>query len=117
MVLLIEKLSIDDAVDLIVETIKKPVFQTTGEARRILDNQVLCARINALLVNYSLMVEVRARDGVVTLGNVGEVLRSDSALRTKIEGMIKEIEGVREVRFTEKVRGQSDHVNPFHNIG
>ncbi|WP_448874519.1 cytidylate kinase family protein [Desulfobulbus propionicus] len=117
MVLLIEKISVDDAVDLIVETIKKPVFQTTPERQKMLDNLVLCSKINALLVNYSLLIEVRAKDGVVTLGNVGEVLRSDSALRIKIENMIKEIEGVKEVRFIEKIRGQSEHVNPFHNIG
>jgi hypothetical protein len=117
MVLLIEKLSVDDAVDLIVETIKKPVFQTTPQSQKILDNQVMCAKINVMLINYSLMIEVRVDNGVVTLGNVGEVLRSDSTLRTKIESMIKEVEGVKEVRFIEKARGQSDHVNPFHNIG
>jgi hypothetical protein len=117
MVLLIEKLSVDDAVDLIVETIKKPVFQTTPQSQKVLDNQVLCAKINVLLINYSLMIEVRVDNGVVTLGNVGEVLRSDSTLRTKIESMIKGVEGVKEVRFIEKTRGQSDHVNPFHNIG
>ncbi|ADW17791.1 Cytidylate kinase, Cmk2 [Desulfobulbus propionicus DSM 2032] len=116
-VLLIDKLTVDDAADLIMETVKKPVFQTTAEAQRILDDQVLCAKIHAMLVNFSLMIEVQAHDGVITLCNIGEVLRSDEGLRTKIEGMIKDIEGVKEIEFTEKSCAKRDHVNPFYNIG
>jgi len=115
-VVLIDKLSIDDAVDIIVETMKKSVFQTTAESQNILDNQLLCAKIHAMLVNFSLMIEVRAKDGVVTLCNIGEVLRSDSRLRTKIEESIRAIEGVKEIRCTEKTSDRRDHVNPFHNI-
>lgn len=115
-VLLIDKLSIDDAVDIIVETMKKPVFQTTAESQHILDNQLLCAKIHAMLVNFSLMIEVQAKDGVVTLGNIGEVMRSDSGLRTKIEESIRAIEGVKEIHFTEKTSDRRDHVNPFYNI-
>jgi len=115
-VLLIDKLSIDDAVDIIVETMKKPVFQTTAESQHILDNQLLCAKIHAMLVNFSLMIEVQAKDGVITLGNIGEVMRSDSGLRTKIEESIRAIEGVREIHFIEKTSDRRDHVNPFYNI-
>ena len=116
-VVLIDRLSVDDAVDLIAETVKKPVFQTTAESQRALDNQVLCAKIHAMLVNFSLMIEVQAQDGIVTLCNIGEVLRSDSSLRLKIEGLIREIEGVKEIKFLDKTHPQRDHVNPFYNIG
>lgn len=115
-VVLIDKLSIDDAVDIIVETMKKPVFQTTKESQNILDNQLLCAKIHAMLVNFSLMIEVQAKDGVITLCNIGEVLRSDSGLRAKIEESIRAVEGVKEIRFTEKTSDRRDHVNPFYNI-
>lgn len=116
-VLLVDKLSVDDAVDLIVETVKKPVFQTTAASQKILENQLLCAKIHAMLVNFSLMIEVQADDGIVTLYNIGEVLRTDTGLRAKIEGLIREIEGVKDVRFTEKTGSKRDHVNPFYNIG
>jgi len=116
LVILIDKLSVDDAVDLIEESIKKPVFQTTLEARTILDNQVICSRINAKLVNYSLMLEVRVKDGVVTLGNIGEVLRSDANILANVEKMIREVEGVKDVIVVDKTRTQGHHVNPFHNI-
>lgn len=116
MVLLIDKLTVDDAVDLIAETIKKPVFQITPETQKVLDNQVLCAKIHAMLVNFSLMIEVQVRDGVVTLANIGEVLRSDEGLRTKIEGLIMGIEGVKAIEVTDKSTTKRDHVNPFYNI-
>jgi cytidylate kinase len=116
MVLLIDRISVNDAVGLIAETVKKPVFQTTASSQKIVDNQVLCAKVHAMLVNFSLMVEVQVDDGVVTLGNVGEVLRSDTALRAKIERLVMENEGVREVQFKEKPSEKKDHVNPFHNI-
>jgi len=116
MVLLIEQLSVDDAVDLIFETVKKPVFQTTVESQKILDNHLLCAKIHAMLVNFSLMVEVQANDGIITLCNIGEVLRSDVALRTKIEEMIRNIEGVKDVEFGGKICARPDHINPFYNI-
>ena len=116
-VLLIDRLSVDDAVDLIAETIAKPVFRTTTESQQALDNQVLCAKIHAMLVNFSLMIEVQVKDGVVTLCNIGEVLRSDSALRLKIAGLVREIEGVKDIQFVDKTHVQRDHVNPFYNIG
>jgi len=116
MVLLIDQLSVDDAVDLIVAAVQRPVFQTTEESQRILDNHLLCAKIHAMLVNFSLMIEVQAKDGVVTLCNIGEVLRSDSMLRTKIETMIREVDGVKEVLFVDKMSEKREHVNPFYNI-
>lgn len=116
MVLLIEQLSVDDAVDLIFETVKKPVFQTTVESQKILDNHLLCAKIHAMLVNFSLMIEVQVSDGVVTLSNIGEVLRADSALRMKVEEMIRNIEGVKDIQIGGKTDAKPEHINPFYNI-
>lgn len=116
MVLLIEQLSVDDAVDLIFETVKKPVFQTTVESQKILDNHLLCAKIHAMLVNFSLMIEVQVNDGVVTLSNIGEVLRADSALRMKVEEMIRNIEGVKDIQIGGKTDAKPEHINPFYNI-
>ena len=73
-------------------------------------------RIHAMLVNASLMVEVRVEEGVVSLCNLGEVLRSDGLLRGKIEEMIKGVEGVREIQFGGELCARPDHINPFYNI-
>jgi len=116
MVILIDKLSVDDAVDLIYETLQKPVFQTTPEATKILENQVLCAKVNSLLINYSLLLECCVDDGVVTLDNIGEVLRADPDLLKRVEAMIRNVDGVKNVIITDKKRSHGQHVNPFHNI-
>jgi cytidylate kinase len=116
MVLLIDQLTVDDAVDLIFEAVKKPAFQTTPESQRILNDNLLCARIHAMLVDYSLMVEVQVNDGVVILCNIGEVLRSDASLRARIEAEIRGIEGIKEIQFGSKTCNQPDHINPFYNI-
>ena len=107
----------DDAVALIIDAVRLPPFQTTQESQQILDDRLLGAKIHAMLVNFSFMIEVEVNDGAVTLLNIGEVLRTDKSLRERIESSIKEMEGVRSVHFAEKTGDKKDHVNPFYNIG
>jgi len=115
-VLLIDRLSVDDAVEILCETIQRPVFKTTKKSQAILDNQLLCAKIHSMLVDFSLMIEVTVNDGVVTFSNIGEMLRSDNAVRSKIEEIVKKIEGVREIKFSDNYAPNKEYVNPFHNI-
>jgi len=115
-VILIDRLTVDDAVELIMETAKRPAFQTTIESQKILDDKLLCAKIHAMLVNFSFMIEVEVNNGIVTLFNIGEVLRTDKSIREKIESLIREVDGVSEIRFAEKTGDKKDHVNPFYNI-
>lgn len=117
MVILIDRLTVDDAVDLISKAVSMPLFQTTEAAQKILDERLLCARIHAMLVNFSFMLEVEVQDGIVTLGNIGEVLRRDKSIREKIQALIMDVDGVSEIRFAEKTSDKQDHVNPFYNIG
>ncbi len=116
MVILIDRLSVADAVDLIIETVKRPVFQTTAASQLHLDNQLLSAKVYATLVNFSLLIDVKVKDGIVTLYNVNDVLRKDRAFTANIEDMIKDIDGVKEIVFAEKLHEKGDYVNPFHNL-
>lgn len=116
MVILIDRLSVADAVDLIIETVKLPVFQTTAASQLHLDNQLLSAKVYATLVNFSLLIDVKVKDGIVTLYNVNDVLRKDRAFTANIEDMIKDIDGVKEIVFAQKVHEKGDYVNPFHNL-
>jgi cytidylate kinase len=50
MVLHIKHLTVDDAVDLILQVIKLPCFRTTPPSQKILDDQTLVARVQAALV-------------------------------------------------------------------
>ena len=116
MVLLVDRLSVDNAVELIIQASKTPAFQTTAESQRIINDKLLCAKIHAMLVNFSLLIEVEVSNGIVTLSNIGEVLRTDKSIREKIESLIREIEGVKEIKFSEKTDDKQDHINPFLNI-
>ncbi len=115
-VLLIDRLSVDDAVKILCETIQMPVFKTTEESQKILDNHTLCAQIHAVLVNFSLMIEVKVNDGIVTFSNIGEMLRSDATIRTKIENIAKQIDGVKDIKFSDSYSPNKEFINPFHNL-
>lgn len=109
MVLLIDKLSVEDAVDLIAEVVQKPVFQATAASQQVLNDQLMAARIKALLLGYSLMLEVQVDDGLVTLSNAGEALRADFNLQSIIEEVIGKVEGVRKIEFSGKIVVKREH--------
>jgi cytidylate kinase len=118
MVLNIKNLTVDDAVELLAETAKKPIFQTTPESRRILENLALAARVRMTLVKIDPMVDVSAEDGVVNLTNVNKTLAANSAALAEMKQRAEDIEGVKKVVLNLfPTREQHNKVNPFHNVG
>lgn len=112
-VLLIDKLSVDDAVSLIADAVKKPVFQATPASRRMLNDQLIAAKIKALLLGYSLLLEVQVNEGVVTLSNCGDALLADFNLQAMIERVISPVEGVSRVQFSGKTVIRRDQASLF----
>ncbi len=75
MVLHIKCLRVDDAVDLILEAVRKPCFRTTSESQKIIDDETLAARVQAALVEEfpSAQVSVQAGEVFVDVrGNLAE---------------------------------------------
>ncbi|WP_028578853.1 cytidylate kinase-like family protein [Desulfogranum japonicum] len=101
MVLNIDRLTVDDAVDCLLEIIVKPIFQTTAASQRILDDMTLAAYIHTLLIQYSLMVEVKVKDRVASIEHMGDALKSDTFLRERIEEIIQGVDGIKGVRFVD----------------
>ncbi len=62
-VLKIKAITVDDAAKFIVDTLRRPSFKTTPEAQKVLDDLVLAAQIEALLVNEFPKVKVVADNG------------------------------------------------------
>lgn len=116
MVLLIDKLSVDDAVSLIADVVKKPVFQTTPASLRMLNDQLIAAKIKALLLGYSLLLEVQVNDGVVTLSNSGNALLADFNLQAIIEGVLSQVEGVSRIQFSGKTVVRRDQAPLFNSL-
>jgi cytidylate kinase len=64
----VQTLCVDDAVDLIRCAATLPCFQTTPESQKLLDDLVLAAQVRAALSEDFPMVTVAAKDGAVLVG-------------------------------------------------
>jgi cytidylate kinase len=75
MVIHIKSITVDCAVNLILQAVKSPCFQTTPPSQKILDDQTLAARIQAALVEELPTAKVNAREGDIFVdikGNIAE---------------------------------------------
>ena len=117
MVLHIKTLTVEDAVEIICQAVRKPVFKTTPESQKILNDSLLSAKVHAALVKMSPMVRVTADDGVVSIGNTDAPLNVKNEVFNEIKRAAKKVDGVKEVilRVHEKTGGHHA-INPFHNI-
>lgn len=115
-VLCIGRLTVDDAVDILVGMVQKPVFQSTRESQQLIKDQALSARVRANLAKRFPKTQVAAEDGTVFINNWEK--GPGSREEAEVQEIALSVEGVRQVVFNAlPKRAQSDHVNPFHNIG
>lgn len=98
LVIHLDKLTIDDGVDIICHTVHLNRFQTTPESQRLMDDLVLAAQVKTTIVNLKPDVEVQARSGVV---QVRFEARSgqEVELIEEMEGIIKKIPGLKELKI------------------
>ena len=114
-VLHIGRLTVDNAVDILFDTVHKPNFQTSAESRKLVDDLALSAAAKAALAKIAPKISIAADNGKIFIsildketGNKGEV---------KIKELAMQVEGVEEVVFNAyEPKEQHNHVNPFHNI-
>lgn len=116
MVLHINSLTVDDAVQILYETIQKPIFQTTPESRIIIDNLTKAAKIHSMLVNIAPRIKVVVENETAFISNVGEDLKTDSSFRERIEKLVLKVDGVTSVTIQEPLTERSTYINPYHNI-
>jgi cytidylate kinase len=95
--LVIGGLTIDDAVEKILTTVKLPSFRTTAESRMVLKDESLAARIKSDLMNFYSDVEVSAKGGTITV-RIERSLSQEEALTEDIRNILMEMPGVEEVR-------------------
>ena len=94
--IVVGKLTIDDAVDKIISTVKLPTFQTNPASRKVLENEQLAARFKSDLMYFYADVEVSAEDGTITV-HIQRSLKQEEALTDDIRGILMEIPGVKKV--------------------
>ncbi|MDX9787258.1 MAG: cytidylate kinase-like family protein [Desulfobacterales bacterium] len=117
MVLHIKTLSVNDAVEILFETVQKPIFQITPESRKIIADLALAAKIQANLVKIVPSVKVIVAGESVHIGSSGTSVSLESKMMAEIKQIAEKEGGGKEVIFSLGSTIQQDHINPFHNIG
>ncbi len=108
-------LTVDDAVDILRETVRKPCFQTTRSSEKILNDLALAAKVRSSLVTVIPKLDVRANDGIVSVIIAG--VPSIGTMK-ELKRLAESVEGVKEVLVNDlSDKGEQNHINPFHNIG
>jgi cytidylate kinase len=96
-VLNINKLTVDDAVEIICDTVNQPKFQTTQESQNAMDDLLLACEVKAALIGVKPDIEVSASDGVVLMQTTGP-LYQEKSIATELRRMGQQVEGVKDVR-------------------
>ncbi|WP_321495574.1 cytidylate kinase-like family protein [uncultured Desulfobacter sp.] len=117
MVLNIKNISVADAADLICQTVRKPNFNTTTESTKILENELLSAKVHAALVKTYPKLIVTADDGTVTIGGSEGPWDIKNDTYDEIKSIAENVDGVKKVIMSMHRKAEDHHtVNPFHNI-
>jgi cytidylate kinase len=101
LVLHLQRLSIDDAVDIICHTIKLKRFQTTVEAQSLMDDLVLAAQVKTTIIDLKPEVDVSAKDGIVQIRFEARS-RREVEMVEEIEGVVKKIPGLKDLKIDMK---------------
>jgi cytidylate kinase len=95
-VLNLRSLSVDDAVKLIARNAELPAFQSTPETKRVLDNHVLAAQVEAALIGEFPQAKASAKDGNVFVAIHGPMAHQ-RALTDKARDLASFVEGTKQV--------------------
>ena len=116
MVLTIDSMTVDDAVDILAGLVQKGRYDATPESLELLREQALLANITSQVVNFSPETTVEVNDGVVTLSNLGGGLSDDEEIRRQTTERLIRSFGLKDVIFEEPVKAKKDYVNTFYNL-
>jgi len=97
MVINTNRLSVDEAANIICSTARLEKFQTTAESRQEIDDLAMEAEVTAVLMNIKPPKVVSAQNGVVSI-QVQAGMFSDENIPGMVEALSRTVEGVKEVR-------------------
>jgi cytidylate kinase len=97
LVLHIRKLSVDNAADLICQTVEYDQFKTTPDSQRDIDNLTLAAKVKACLVDEYPNCKVVSQDGEVTV-TFHASMSMDPEIVDEVRSTAQEVPGVNSVK-------------------
>ncbi len=117
MMLHIKAMTVDDAVQIILQALKLQIFETTPLSQKIIDDLLLSTKVKAALVKIAPGIKVTADDGIVNIGNIDEPLIVKQRIMVEIKNLAQQVEGVKKVILSAQgIKSERASVNPFHNI-
>lgn len=96
LVININKLSVDAAADLIVNTLQLPRFKATPDSKRRLDGLVLASRASVALAKRFPKAVVTSRDEKIVVANEG-LLTQQAKMDADIKAALQGVEGIQDV--------------------
>ncbi|MFH2091928.1 MAG: cytidylate kinase-like family protein [Pseudomonadota bacterium] len=116
-VLHINTMTVDDAVDILYAIAQKPAFQATPESLKKIRDLALAAKVEAALIKLVPTVKAKADDGIVTIGNIEEKKALESDIAEMVQKIAGKVPGVKEVLIhLIPIKKKPDHINPFYNM-
>ncbi len=105
LVLAVQKLNVDNVVDIICHTAKLDTFKTTPQSLQAMEDLVVSSEVRAALLEIKPDIRVSARGGVVFIG-VGAQLMKEPNRLAEIQKIASEVDGVREVKIDSSHMGE-----------
>ena len=105
-VLHVDRLNVDDIVEILFHMANRPCFQTTPESIKILDDILLSAKVKSALINKFPKTVVKSKDGVVNISIEASLAQTDK-ITDQIDDMLKPVDKIKEIKM---------HYIPFEAI-
>jgi len=96
-ILHIDTITVDDAVEILYAYAKRSCFQTTTESKKKLKDMLIAAKAYSIIVKNFPEAIVKCKDGVILI-SVESSLSVEKVLAKKFSKQLKDIEGVKEVK-------------------
>lgn len=96
-VLQIDTLQVNDAVEILSDIAKRPCFQTTPESQRITKDKLLAAKAYSAIVYEFPEAIVKCKDAIVSV-RVESNLSLETEIANQIKGLLENISNIKEVR-------------------
>ena len=98
MVIHIDKLGVDDAVNILSDATGRPCFQSSADSKEILGGLVLAAKAEAALVRTMPTVKAVSKDGCLYVSMTGP-LSHETKLVEQANELLKDIDGIKEMKI------------------
>lgn len=98
LVLNMQKMSVDDAVDLLAHAASLGNFQTTPESQEAIDDLVLAAEVRAALIGVKFDIDVSVQKGLVYV-NTSALRSKKDELKKQMETAVSGIPGIKDFRI------------------